>query len=82
MKTIALESTTQQVQQNQIVVTLDDVSLMGSIRKAISLMRGVKSVSLPKKKRISGIERSMQEVKAGKLYEAKDLDDLFEQLNS
>lgn len=30
----------------------------------------------------SGIECSMQEVKAGKLYEAKDLDDLFEQLSN
>ena len=77
-----MESTGQQIQQNQIVVTLDDVSLMNSIRKAISLMRGVKSVSLPKKKRVSAIERSMQEVEEGKLYEAKDLDDLFKQLNS
>ena len=31
---------------------------------------------------ISAIERSLKEVEAGELFEAKDLDDLFEQLNS
>ncbi len=43
---------------NQMLVTFDDVSIMNQIKKTLLLMRGVKSVSMPRKKRISRIDRS------------------------
>lgn len=44
---------------------------------------GNEGVKRPKRvKKLSAIERSLKEVEAGELFEAKDLDDLFAQLNS
>lgn len=39
---------TQPLASNQIIVTFDDVSLISQVKKAISLMKGVKSVSSPR----------------------------------
>ncbi len=39
---------TQPLASNQIIVTFDDVSLMSQVKKAISLMKGVKSVRSPR----------------------------------
>lgn len=77
-----MATSTLQQAPNQLVVTLTDVSHIDKVRKAIASIQGVKTVRKPRMKRISPIERSMKEVQEGKLYEAKDLDDLFEQLNS
>lgn len=71
----------QSIQPNQMIVTFDDVNLMPQVKKAIALMRGVKGVAMPRAKKLSAIDQSLKEVREGKLYEAKDLDDLFSQLN-
>ena len=65
----------------QLLVTLSDVSMMNSLKKAISLLKGVETVKPVRQHRLSAIEKSMQEVENGELYEAKNLDDLFRQLN-
>ena len=74
-------ATVQTIQPNQMIVTFDDVNFMPQVKKAIALMKGVKGVAMPRTKRLTPIERSLKEVQEGKLYEAKDLDDLFSQLN-
>lgn len=74
-------ATVQTIQPNQMIVTFDDVNFMPQVKKAIALMKGVKDVAMPRNKRLTPIERSLKEVQEGKLYEAKDLDDLFSQLN-
>lgn len=74
-------ATVQTIQPNQMIVTFDDVNFMPQVKKAIALMKGVKEVAMPRTKRLTPIERSLKEVQEGKLYEAKDLDDLFSQLN-
>ena len=66
---------------SELVVQVDDVSIFPDIEKAISMLRGVVSVSLKRTKK-SGLEKAIEEVKAGKLYEADSVDDLMKQLNS
>jgi len=66
---------------SELVVQVDDVSILPDIEKAISMLRGVVSVSLKRTKK-SGLEKAIEEVKAGKLYEADSVDDLMKQLNS
>jgi len=66
---------------SELVVLVDDVSILPDIEKAISMLRGVVSVSLKRTKK-SGLEKAIEEVKAGKLYEADSVDDLMKQLNS
>lgn len=66
--------------ENQMIVTFDDISVMPLVKKAITLMHGVKSVSMPKRKKLSPIEKSLQEIKRGEIHHAKDADDMFKQI--
>lgn len=69
-----------QPEANQIIVTLDDVNLMQQVKKAIELMRGVKSVATPRKKRVCGLDRALKDVKEGRVYRAESVDDMFKQI--
>ena len=53
---------------------------MKDIKKAIGLMRGVKSVTDPNARRQSAYERSLRDLDEGRVYEANDVDDLFKQV--
>ncbi len=66
-------------QEGQLLVSISDMSMLKDIKKAISMVKGVKGVTLPRRKRISAYERSLRDLKEGRLYEAKDVDDLFKQ---
>lgn len=50
-------------------------------KRAIKMLRGVTGVTIPKHKK-TGLQMSIDEVRSGKLYEAKDVDNLMNQLNS
>ena len=53
--------------------------MMKDIKKAISMVKGVENVTQPRRKRISAYERSLRDLEEGRVYEAKDVDDLFRQ---
>ena len=65
----------------ELVVKVEDVSLLEDIEKSISLLRGVVGVSL-KRKRKTELQRAIEAEERGELYEAKDVEDLMRQLNS
>lgn len=65
---------------NQMIVTFDDVSIMQQVKKTISLMRGVKSVTIPRKKKVCGIDRALKDVEEGRVYHADSVDDMFKQI--
>ena len=65
--------------QGQILVNIDDMSMLRDIKKAISLLKGVGKITVPHKKRLSSYERSLRDLEEGRVYEAKDVDDLFKQ---
>lgn len=40
-----------QPEANQMIVTFDDVSVMQQVKKTLALVRGVKSISMPRPKK-------------------------------
>ena len=65
----------------ELVVQIEDASLVADLKRPIKMLRGVTCVTIPKRKK-TGLQMSIDEVRSGKLYEAKDVDDLMNQLNS
>lgn len=66
-------ATTQSLLPNQIIVTFDDVSLISQVKKAISLMKGVKSVTSPRisKKQLTPQQQYVKESLTRALIEVK-----------
>jgi len=65
----------------QLTVSIEDVSMLDQIRQAISLLRGVASVSL-KRQTKTGMERALEDIKMGRVYEASSVEDLISQCKS
>ena len=66
--------------EGQILVNIDDMSMLKDIKKAISLLKGVGKITVPRhRKRYSSYELSLRDLDEGRVYEAKDVDDLFRQ---
>ncbi len=61
--------TTMIPQEGQLLVSISDMSMMKDIKKAIGMLKGVGNVTVPRRKRISAYERSLQELAEGKLPE-------------
>ncbi|MCQ2129164.1 MAG: hypothetical protein MJZ08_07040 [Bacteroidaceae bacterium] len=70
-----------QLKQNQMIVTFDDASVMQQVKKAIALMRGVKSITIPRKKRMCGLDRALKDVEEGRVTRWNSVDEMFEYLN-
>ncbi len=64
----------------ELVVQVEDASLLTDIKRAIKMLKGVTSVTIPKSAKKTELERAIEEVRSGKLYEAKDANDLMRQL--
>ena len=64
----------------ELVVTLKDSSYLPNVRRIVKSLVGVEKVSVPRKKRLSRYERSLLDVKEGRVYEAESVDDLFKQI--
>lgn len=58
----------------QIMVNIEDVSMLKEIKHAISMIRGV--VSVEKSPAMKSYERARADVKAGRVVEFENLDDL------
>ena len=62
----------------QLTVNIEDASMLEQIKQAISMLKGVASVTL-KKSRKTGMERAVEDVQAGHIYEANSVEDLINQ---
>ncbi len=62
----------------ELTVSVDDVSMLDQIRQAISMLRGVTSVSLKRQPK-TGMDRAIDDIKQGRVYEANSVDDLINQ---
>lgn len=66
---------------NQLIVTLSDVSMINSIKKAISMLRGVEKVAKPRTtKRSAELDEALRDVQEGRVYHADSVDDMFKQI--
>ena len=62
--------TTMYPQEGQLLVSISDMSMMKDIKKAIGMLKGVGNVTVPRRKRISAYERSLQELEEGRKKDA------------
>ena len=62
----------------QLTVSIEDASMLDQIRQAISLLRGVTSVTL-KRQAKTGMDRAIDDIKNGRVYEASSVEDLIKQ---
>ena len=66
--------------EGQILVNIEDMSMLKDIKKAISLLKGVGKITVPRRRKpYSAYELSLRDLDEGRVYEAKDVDDLFRQ---
>ena len=62
----------------QLTVTIEDTSILDQLKQAISMLKGVTSVQL-KRQRKTGMDRALDDIKHGRVYEAKSVEDLLKQ---
>ena len=63
--------------QGQILVNIEDMSMLKDIKKAISMVKGVGKITLSNRKSCSSYERSLRDLDEGRVYEYDNLDDLI-----
>ena len=61
----------------QLTLQFENASIRNRLLKVIVLMNGVTVV---KSKPKSGLDKALDDVKAGRVYKDKDVDDLFKQI--
>ena len=66
--------------QGQILVNIEDMSMLKDIKRAISLMRGVGKITVPRRQRMSSYERSLRDLDEGRVYEYDCLEDLIKEI--
>lgn len=67
--------------KGQILVNIEDMSMQKDIKKAISMVKGVGKITLPRRRRMSSYERSLNDLKEGRVYEYDSLDDLIKDIS-
>ena len=66
--------------QGQILVNIEDMSMLKDIKKAISLLKGVGRITVLRTKRLSSYERSLRDLDEGRVYDYDSLDDLIKEI--
>ena len=69
-------------QGGTLTVTYSDESMLKDIKKAISMVKGVVSVSIPRRKRLSGYEQARLDVKEGRVLSYDSLDDFIKEIEN
>ena len=65
----------------QLTVSIEDVSMLDQIKQAISLLRGVSSVTLKRSKKTS-MDRAIEDIEQGRVYKYNSLDDLIKEIEN
>ena len=60
----------------QLTVSIQDISMLDQIRQAISLLRGVTSETM-KRQTKTGMDRAIEDIKKGRVYEADSVENLI-----
>ncbi len=75
-----MATTTSSPTEGQIIVSVENVSMMKDLKKAISMLRGVKKITVPRRKRYSAYELSMRDLQEGRVFEYDSLNDLKKEI--
>ena len=72
---------------SSIVLTITDESLLSQIKKACTLLKGVGEVKVLKSTssqkditQTNGYKEAMEDVRLGRIYHAKNTEDMFQQI--
>lgn len=65
----------------QMTLTINDPKDASLIRKLLAKFDSV-TISKPSRKRKTGLDEALEDVAAGRVYHAKNVEDLFQQLES
>lgn len=63
-----------------MIVTFDDVSVMQQVKKTLALVKGVRSITMPRKKRVCGLDLALKDVEEGRVHRAESVEDMFKQI--
>ncbi len=66
--------------EGQILVDIEDMSMLKDIKKAISMLKGVGRITMPRRRRMSAYERSLRDLEEGRVYTYDSLDDLINEI--
>lgn len=59
---------------------IEDMSMLKDIKKAISMLKGVGRITLPRRKRYSSYELSLRDLDEGRVYKYESLEDLIKEV--
>ena len=69
--------------QGQILVNIEDMSMLKDIKKAISLLKDVGKITVPRRRKLySSYELSLRDLDEGRVYEYDSLDDLIKEIEN
>lgn len=69
----------------QLILNIEDASLLSQIKKACSLLKGVGDIKVVKQKpttisETKGYKEAMEDVREGRVFHAESTDDMFTQI--
>lgn len=63
----------------QLTLNIENTSIIPHLKKILNALDGV-TVAKTSRKRKSGIEEALEDIKAGRINHAKNVDDMFKQI--
>lgn len=63
----------------QVVINVENPSILPSLRKVLNAMEGVSLAHSPRRRR-TGMEEAEEDIRKGRVYKAASVDDMFEQI--
>lgn len=67
------------IRMTQLAINIKDKSILPHLKKILNAIEGVSIVKTTKKKKC-GLEEALDDVKAGKVHLAENVDDMFQQI--
>lgn len=77
-----MATTTMTHEPTVLTVSIEDMSMLKDIKKAISMVRGVTKISLPRRKRLTGYELARHDVEQGRVCSYDSLDDFIKEIGN
>jgi hypothetical protein len=66
----------------QLIVDIEDISLLKNIKKAILMLKGVTKVTAPRRPKLSSYELALKDLDEGRVYDYESLDDLIKEIEN
>ena len=79
MNTMTMPTT---MRPSTLSVEIEDESMIRDIKKAISMVRGVTKVRMPRRKRLTGYEQARLDVEDGRICSYDSLDDFIKEIEN